>query len=138
MSQPRDRDPGGRARNARARDDLGRPLAEREPGAAEDEIALPPEAAIDRAQELLDAGQPFTAHEILEAVWKATDIERDLWRGLAQLAVGITHALRGNEIGAAALLRRAAESLAPYDATSPHDVDVAGLRQWAVAAAADP
>ena len=26
--------------------------------------------------------------------------ERDLWRGLAQLAVGTTHAARGNPVGA--------------------------------------
>lgn len=91
-----------------------------------------------RAQELLAAGQPFAAHEVLEAVWKAApQAERDLWRGLAQLAVGITHAGRGNLKGASSLLRRAADSLEPYEAHTPHGLDVAELRRWAVAAAAD-
>ena len=34
-------------------------------------------------------GRPFHAHEVLEASWKAAPpAERDLWQGLAQLAVG--------------------------------------------------
>jgi hypothetical protein len=40
---------------------------------------------------------PFAAHEVLEARWKAgPDEERDLWQGLAQICVGLTHAARGN------------------------------------------
>ena len=35
--------------------------------------------------------------------------ERDLWQGLAQIAVGLTHARRGNARGAVALLRRGAQ-----------------------------
>ena len=42
---------------------------------------------------------PFHAHEALEAMWKCSPAnERDLWQGLAQLAVGATHAARGNEL----------------------------------------
>lgn len=134
-STGRDRDPGGRPRNRRIRDDLGRPL-DRRAAAPPDETALPPAAALKRAQELLDDGRPFAAHEILEAVWKASPAdERELWRGLAQLAVGITHARRGNQVGATALLRRAAGSLAAYDGGTPHRIDVAELRRWAAAAA---
>ena len=52
------------------------------------------------AQRLLDAGLPFHAHEVLEAAWKAAPPdERELWRGLAQLAVGLTHLQRGNGRG---------------------------------------
>ena len=120
----------GRARNARPRDALGRPLARDATGEplASDEV-LQPAVALEAAQQLIDSGRPFHAHEVLEAVWKAApDAERDLWRGLAQLAVGLTHALRGNARGAAALLQRGADRLGSYPAAGPHHIDVAGLR----------
>ena len=53
--------------------------------------------------------------------------ERELWRGLAQLAVGLTHAQRGNDRGAAALLRRGAERVGGYAGAAPYDIDAAGL-----------
>jgi hypothetical protein len=89
-----------------------------------------------RAQELLDAGRPFEAHEVFEAVWKVTAVpDRELWRGLAQIAVVITHARRGNEAGARSLLERGASTLAPFGGGQPDGVDVDGLRAWAAAAA---
>jgi len=133
MSTDRDRDADGRARNARPRDALGRPLPY---GAAGEErapegIVRPPDRALAEAQELLDAGRPFHAHEVLEDAWKsAPEAERQLWRGLAQLAVGLTHAARGNSRGAATLLERAAGNIAPYAASPPHGIDVAGLGAW--------
>ncbi len=62
----RDRDAAGRARNARPRDGLGRPLPR---GAAGDEripddLVLPPPEALRLAQQLLDEGRPFHAHEV--------------------------------------------------------------------------
>jgi predicted metal-dependent hydrolase len=88
------------------------------------------------AQRLLDAGMPFHAHEVLEDAWKASDSpERGLWRGLAQLAVGLTHAARGNAAGGGALLRRGAENIEPYP-DAPYGIDVAGLRFWADSLAA--
>jgi uncharacterized protein len=126
----RDRDAAGRARNARPRDGLGRPLARDAAGVPQiaDDLALTPAQALASAQRLIDAGQPFHAHEVLEATWKsAVPAERDLWQGLAQVAVGLTHALRGNRHGAAGLLRRGAARLADYPAIGPHGVDVAGI-----------
>jgi uncharacterized protein len=127
----RDRDPAGRARNARPRDALGRPLARDAigtPSLAADQ-ALPPAQALKTAQQLLDAGRPFDAHDVLEAAWKAApDAERDLWQGLAQLAVGLTHARRGNVRGAVTLLRRGAKRLEGYPDAGPYRIDVAGLR----------
>jgi hypothetical protein len=62
------------------------------------------------ADRLLRDGRPFHAHEVLEAAWKSGPAEeRDLWQGLAQIAVGLTHARRGNARGAVTLLRRGAE-----------------------------
>jgi predicted metal-dependent hydrolase len=74
---------------------------------------------------------PFHAHEVLEAVWKAApDAERDLWQGLAQLAVGLTHALRGNSAGAATLLRRGADRVSGYAEEPPYGIDVTALLDW--------
>jgi predicted metal-dependent hydrolase len=88
------------------------------------------------AQRLLDNGHAFQAHEVLEGTWKAApSAERDLWRGLAQLAVGITHDQRGNSVGAARLLRRAADRIGPWRADPPHAIDVDGLISWALATA---
>ena len=133
----RDRDAAGRARNARPRDALGRPLprlATGEPTAGD--RALPPAEALATAQQLLDADRPFHAHEVLEAAWKSSPApERDLWQGLAQIAVGLTHALRGNARGAVALLRRGAGRLADYPPAGPHGIDVAGVRESAMALA---
>ncbi|HEU5156011.1 MAG TPA: DUF309 domain-containing protein [Streptosporangiaceae bacterium] len=126
----RDRDPAGRARNARPRDAYGRPLPRGSAGGeptTPDDYAEPPPRALADAQRLLDADRPFHAHEVLEAVWKAApEPERELWRGLAQVAVGLTHIRRGNARGARALLRRAAERIAPFE-PGPYDIDVAGI-----------
>ena len=126
----RDRDAAGRARNSRPRDALGRPLARGALGepVLPDEITVTPDWAIATAQDMLDQGRPFHAHEVLEAAWKSADpAERDLWQGLAQLAVGLTHALRGNAGGAVTLLRRGAQRIAPAAGTTPHGIDVDGV-----------
>jgi uncharacterized protein len=80
-----------------------------------DELALAGPDAARLADELLRAGRPFHAHEVLEASWKsAPPDERDLWQGLAQVAVGLTHAHRGNARGAVTLLRRGADRVRAY------------------------
>ncbi|PWU61442.1 DUF309 domain-containing protein [Micromonospora globispora] len=130
----RDRDVAGRPRNARPRDELGRPLPRGAAGVegVPDDLALSPDETLTEAQRLLDAGRAFQAHEVLESTWKAAPGgERELWRGLAQLAVGLTHARRGNAVGAVELLRRAAERVEGYADAAPHGVDVAGLVAWA-------
>ncbi len=116
----RDRDPAGRPRNARPRDALGRPLdrAESEGNQARipDDLAITGPDAASLADQLLREGRPFHAHEVLEAAWKsAPGRERDLWQGLAQIAVGLTHARRGNARGAVALLRRGAQRVRAYE-----------------------
>jgi uncharacterized protein len=106
----------GRARQARPRDALGRPLPYGEPGVEPiDETPLPPAETLDLARTLLEAGRPFAAHEALEVRWKSCpDSERELWQGLAQLCVGLTHAARGNPVGADRLLKRAEGRLEAY------------------------
>ena len=130
----RDRDARGRARNARPRDTLGRPLPYGEVGVepVPEDLVLAPVESLAEAQRLLDSGRPFQAHEVLEASWKAAPAgERELWRGLAQLAVGVTHLARGNLAGGVRLLRRGAAHLDPYVGAPPHGIDAAGLSGWA-------
>jgi predicted metal-dependent hydrolase len=88
------------------------------------------------AQRLLDSGRPFHAHEVLEASWKtAPPAERELWRGLAQIAVGLTHLRRGNAQGATALLRRGGRRVGGYAGAAPHGIDAEGIaRQVSVLA----
>jgi hypothetical protein len=126
----RDRDPTGRARNARPRDAQGRPLPHGARGVdrVPEDAVLSPDDAVRQAQRFIDDGYPFHAHEVFEGVWKATSGEyRELWQGLAQLAVGLTHVQRGNPKGAVTLLRRGADRIDPYRAEPPHGLDIAGL-----------
>jgi hypothetical protein len=137
---PRDRDTTGRARNARPRDGLGRPLPRGAQGVPRQPEGLvrAPDETLDEAQRLLDAGLPFHAHEVLEDAWKAApEPDRALWKGLAQLAVGATHAARGNAAGGASLLRRGARGIEGYAGQNPYGVDVVGLITWARAAAGE-
>ncbi|MFE4620146.1 DUF309 domain-containing protein [Streptomyces sp. NPDC056747] len=139
----RDRDEEGRARNARPRDGLGRPLPHGAEGVARqpEGVVRTPDETLREAQRLLDAGMPFHAHEVFEDAWKSgPEAERDLWQGLAQLAVGLTHAARGNREGGARLLRRGADRLTsacegPGGEVPGHEsaygIDVGGLVAWA-------
>jgi hypothetical protein len=114
----RDRDEQGRARNARPRDRYGRPLpygAEGEP-TTPDDLVLGPEETLSEARRLLADDRPFHAHEVLEARWKTCpEPERELWQGLAQLAVAVTHLRRGNPTGSRNLATRAKERLRAYE-----------------------
>jgi hypothetical protein len=113
----RDRNAAGRAEQARPRDELGRPLPYGAAGVEPiDETPLPPEETLAFTRRLLDAGRPFQAHEALEVRWKSgPPEERELWQGLAQLCVGLTHHARGNSVGASRLVERAAGRLASYE-----------------------
>lgn len=129
----RDRDDRGRARNSRPRDATGRPLPRGDAGVERvaDDLVLAPGPALALAQRYLDAGQPFQAHEVLEASWKAAPApERELWRGLAQICVGLTHRQRGNLAGARTLLDRGIGHVTAYADDPPHGVDVAALIAW--------
>ncbi len=126
----RDRDESGRPRSSRPRDALGRPLPQGSEGIPRipDDLELSPLETLAYAQDLLDRGLAFNAHEVLEAAWKnGPDDERMLWQGLAQLAVGITHVQRGNVKGAISLLRRASNRLAHNDRPAPYAIDAVSL-----------
>ncbi|CAN5178872.1 DUF309 domain-containing protein [soil metagenome] len=132
----RDRDESGRPRNTRPRDALGRPLPPGSPGVPRisDDLELPASESLAYAQDLLNQGLAFNAHEVLEAAWKnGPGDERFLWQGLAQLAVGVTHIQRGNVDGAITLLRRGSDNLQEADRPAPHCVDIDGVVSWATA-----
>ncbi|MFE9246948.1 DUF309 domain-containing protein [Nocardiopsis sp. NPDC006938] len=137
----RDRNASGQAQNQRPRDRYGRPMPHGAVGEVDrvpDDAVFTVEEGVAEAQRLLDGGFAFTAHEVLEAVWKSVDEpERELWRGLAQTAVGVTHAQRGNRVGAARLLRRGADRVAAFGPDAPHGLDVAGVAAFARALADD-
>jgi len=88
-----------------------------------DDLVISPAEAAELGGRLLAEGRPFHAHEVFEAAWKSVPgRERELWRGLAQIAVGLTHARRGNASGAVSLLRRGAGHVAEF-ADAPGEVD---------------
>lgn len=117
MAGDRDRNASGRAQQARPRDALGRPMPYGATGVDPiSEVPLPPVGTLAYARHLLDEGRPFAAHEALEVRWKSCpEEERELWQGLAQLCVGLTHHARGNALGAARLVERAAGRLDSYE-----------------------
>src|SRR6201995_967041 len=129
----RDREESGRPRSTRPRDALGRPLPRGSEGIPRipDDLELSPLETLAYAQDLLDRGLAFNAHEVLEVAWKnGPDDEKALWQALAQLAGGITHVQRGNIKGAVTVLRRASAALSLVE-TAPYDIDVAGLAAYA-------
>jgi len=118
------------------------------PRAPEGVLRTPAET-IAQAQALLDTGLPFHAHEVFEDAWKTAGAaaadgtepvtasttaaaDRGLWKGLAQIAVGLTHLARGdNDRGAQTLLRRGAAAIEPYRLESPYGLDISGIVRWA-------
>ncbi|MEV4159450.1 DUF309 domain-containing protein [Nonomuraea dietziae] len=123
----RDRDPQGRPRNARPRDEYGRPLPHGAEGVERvpDDYAPSAEQAMTDAMAFLRDHRPFHAHEIFEGRWKcAPELERELWQGLAQICVGLTHLQRGNGRGALTLLARGAARIQRYG--TPYE-EVAGV-----------
>lgn len=131
LIEDRDRDEAGRAQQARPRDELGRPLPYGAQGVTPvSSIALPAVETVAAARELVREGRPFAAHEVLEARWKsAPHAERELWQGLAQVCVAMTHAARGNQVGAGSLLERATGLLEHYARSGgpTYDLDLAAV-----------
>jgi hypothetical protein len=101
-----------------------------------EDLVLTADQAVTEAQRLLDDGLPFPAHDVLEAAWKAAPPgEKELWRALAQVAVGLTHVQRGNGRGAVALLDRSADGIRRWVGVPPAGLDLVGLAGWADALA---
>lgn len=95
------------------RDRLGRPLrgaqsAERAFPQVPERTELSGETAWVEAENYLAADLPFHVHEVCEQRWRcAPEVERTVWRGLAQWGAALTHKARGNDLGALRLAQRA-------------------------------
>ncbi len=129
----RDRRDDGRPEQGRPRDRTGRPLPYGTSGIALIEQVDP--ASVEEALELgvqrWDERRYFECHELLELAWKqGPDADRDLWKGVIQVAVAGVHLQRGNPIGARRLLDRALRRLSEQPAVR-RGIDVAGLRRTA-------
>ena len=131
VTSARDRDAAGRARNARPRDALGRPLPYGAVGEerAPEGVVRPPDAGRwpRRRRCSTPAARSTPTRCSRTRGSPRPEDERELWRGLAQLAVGLTHALRGNARGAATLLERGARQHRRLPPRQPHGIDVPGL-----------
>ena len=85
-----------------------------------DDYAPTTSQALSDGRRFLSEGLPFNAHEVFEGRWKcAPDDERELWQGLAQICVGLTHLQRGNGRGALTLFSRGAARVQSYG--TPYD-----------------
>jgi len=115
-SRSRDRDVAGRPKNARPRDELGRPLPRgAENAMVEEELPEDPDRLLDIGIEHFNARRFFQAHETWETAWHPSpDDEREFWQGMTQVAVGFTHYQRGNPTGSVTLLQRGARKIAAY------------------------
>jgi hypothetical protein len=129
----RDRRDDGRPEQSRPRDRTGRPLPYGTEGVPLIDAVVPAsvEEAVAVGISRWDERRYFEAHELLEHAWKlASGSDRDLWKGVIQLAVAGVHLQRGNRIGARRLLDRALGRLG----TQPdlhRGIDVAALRRIA-------
>ncbi|MDR3045469.1 MAG: DUF309 domain-containing protein [Desulfovibrio sp.] len=86
----------------------------------------------DRALALFEAGAWFTCHEVLEHLWlDETRPQRDVYKGILQIAVGLLHEENGNRTGALRLLERGAVHLVPF-LPAWFGVNLAALREEAL------
>ena len=82
---------------------------------------------LERGLELIDGGEYFEAHEVLEDLWRAASAEeRDFYQGLVHVAVAWHHARRGNRPGFERQLAKAGRRLGPY-APAHRGVDLSDL-----------
>ena len=85
------------------------------------------EAQYEHGLDLIERGEYFAAHEVLEDVWReAGPEERDFYQGLVHVSVAWYQAGRSNRRGCERQLEKAARRLAPYS-PSHRGLDVADL-----------
>jgi uncharacterized protein len=95
-----------------------------------------------RGVELLNHGEFFEAHEVLEDVWRnAPEPDRKFLQGLIQVAVAFHHRSCGNLVGFRSVLARACRNLSSYPDVYQR-VDLAALlsnlEQWRVVVEDNP
>ncbi len=71
---------------------------------------------VERGIELINRGEYFRAHEVLEHAWRnSSDEVRRLYQGLVQVSVMLYHLERDNVNGAHKLLCKAIENITPFE-----------------------
>ena len=131
VSDANDAAPAGRPRRVRSRRDPPASPIEPDPGRA-----LPPQETLREASGLLAQGRAFRAHEVFEAIWKATTARNGSCGGRLRSSRWASPTRSGaTRAGSATLLRRGAENLAPWEGQHPYGIPVTALRTWAAEAA---
>ena len=93
--------------------------------------------SLDVGIELIEAGEYFAAHEVLEDGWRAAGAEeRDFFQGLVHVAVAWYQAGRRNRVGCERQLEKAERRLTPF-APAHRGLDLDDLLAQVRAAAAD-
>lgn len=70
---------------------------------------------VDLGINLINQGDYFQAHEVLELAWRNEQKkQRQLYQGLVQVSVLLYHLARGNTRGALKLLKKALLNLTPF------------------------
>jgi predicted metal-dependent hydrolase len=93
-------------------------------------------STLEKGIELIEAGEYFAAHEVLEDVWRAAETdERDFFQGLVHVAVAWYQAGRRNSVGFSRQLEKAERRLAPY-APAHRGLDLGDLLEQVRAAPA--
>lgn len=99
-------------------------------------------AAYQRGVELLNHGEFFAAHEVLEDAWRdAPEPDRKFLQGLIQVAVAFHHRSRGNMVGFRSVLARACGNLSSYPDVYRRAhlaALLSNLEQWRVAVEDNP
>ena len=127
MTVDRDRDARGRARNQRPRDDFGRPMpygAEGSSGCRTTWCWRRTRRSPRRSATSTRATRSRRTRCSRRAGSPPPTSERGLWRALAQICVGLTHAQRRNLTGASSLLSRGSAGLCGYAGTTPYGIGV--------------
>lgn len=79
--------------------------------------------ALIQGIDLLNRGDYFEAHEVIEAAWRAEPGEvRVLYQGILQVAVVYYHISRQNYLGARKVIKRAILNLSPFTDNTLIDV----------------
>jgi hypothetical protein len=82
---------------------------------------------VDLGINLINQGDYFQAHEVLELAWRNEEKnQRQLYQGLVQVSVLLYHLARGNTKGALKLLKKALLNLTPFVGAAT-TLDIPGL-----------
>jgi predicted metal-dependent hydrolase len=72
-------------------------------------------ATLQTALKMFNGGDYFACHELLEVLWlDEHDPQRELYKGILQIGIGLLHLQRGNVSGARRLLLNGSRLIEPF------------------------